>query len=161
MPRRGRRTALALATLALAMLASALGFQAFGLRPCELCWWQRYAWMAALSLALAAALGPRRTRPALLALAALATLAGAGIAGFHVGVEQHWWAGTAACGSDGPAATPEELLRRLLARQPARCDEVAWSLFGISMAGWNGLIALASGVPALAVAVRAMRRSKT
>ena len=145
--------------LAFAMLAAAFAFEAFGLRPCELCWWQRYAWMATLALALAAGLGPRRRRPALLALAALATLTGAAVAGFHFGVEQHWWAGTASCGSGGAAASPEELLRRLLERQPARCDEVAWSLFGISMAGWNGLIALAAGLAALAVAIRALRRS--
>jgi disulfide bond formation protein DsbB len=30
-----------------------------------------------------------------------------------------------------------------------RCDDVAWSMMGISMAGWNGLAALAMAVLSL------------
>ena len=38
-----------------------------------------------------------------------------------------------------------------------RCDEVAWSLFGISMAGWNAI--LSAGLSALWLAsVRGRRR---
>jgi disulfide bond formation protein DsbB len=157
---RPRTAAILLALLAAMMLVLAFAFEGFGgLRPCELCWWQRWAWMAALPPALAAWLAPGRLPAALLGLAALAVLAGAGIAFFHVGVELHWWRGTAACGGGGPAASAEELLRQLLGRPVARCDEVPWSLAGISMAGWNGLIALAAGLAALAVALRDLRRA--
>ena len=151
-----RRAAAALALLAATMLVLAFAFEGFGgLRPCELCWWQRWAWLAALPPALVAAVAPPRAAGWLLLLAALAVLAGAGIAFFHVGVELHWWRGTAACGGDATAAaTPEELLRRLLGQPVVRCDEVAWSLGGISMAGWNFAIALVSGLAALAIALR-------
>ena len=47
--------AAALAAIAAAMLAAAFAFEHIGgLRPCVLCWWQRYAWMAALVCALSA-----------------------------------------------------------------------------------------------------------
>ncbi|MFM8992329.1 MAG: disulfide bond formation protein B, partial [Alphaproteobacteria bacterium] len=97
------RPAAALALLAAAMLLAAFGFEHLGgLAPCALCWWQRHAWVAALAPACASAAIARRApraAAALLFLAALATLSGAGIAFFHVGVEQGWWEGTAACGS--------------------------------------------------------------
>ena len=82
-----------------------------------------------------------------LALAGLAMIAGAGIAGFHVGVEQHWWAGTSECGAQsGAPQTVEALKQQLLATAVTRCDEIAWSLFGISMAGYNLILSLAGAV---------------
>jgi disulfide bond formation protein DsbB len=157
-----RLAAALLAAIAAAMLAGAFAFEHIGgLRPCVLCWWQRYAWMAALALALGAlAAGPRRPGGgALLALGALAALAGAGIAGFHAGVEQHWWAGTGECGSSlGATLTPEERLKQLMGTPVARCDEIPWSMLGLSMAAWNGLVALAAGGVALMGGLRQLRR---
>ena len=53
---------------------------------------------------------------------------GAGIAVFHVGVEQHWWRGLASCGgvSDMPT-TVEALKKQIMSAPVVRCDEVAWS----------------------------------
>jgi disulfide bond formation protein DsbB len=141
-----RTAALLVALASAAILGSAYAFQYWGgYAPCVLCWWQRYAHMGVIALAVLALLpvGTALRAPLLLAAAA-AALAGAGIAGFHVGVEQHWWQGTAACGSTlGPATTIEEMRQRLLAQPVVRCDEVAWSLFGISMAGYNVVLSLA------------------
>jgi disulfide bond formation protein DsbB len=144
--------AAALAAIAAAMLAAAFAFEHVGgLRPCVLCWWQRYAWMATLVCALPAAAARGRVAAALLLAATAATFAGAGIAGYHVGVEQGWWRGTDACGSAlGAAQTAEERLRQLLAAPVVRCNEVAWSFAGLSMAAWNGVIAAAAGGLALA-----------
>ncbi|MBI1244851.1 MAG: disulfide bond formation protein B [Alphaproteobacteria bacterium] len=143
-----RLAAFAVALGAAAVLGGALAFQHIGgLAPCVLCYWQRYPYWAAIPLAAAAALAaPRSPRAAalLLGLAAGFFVADAGIAAFHVGVEQHWWAGTAECGGTRPASgSLEELRARLLAAPIVRCDEPAWSLFGISMAGYNFLAALA------------------
>jgi disulfide bond formation protein DsbB len=153
-----RMAALMVFTASAAILLGAFAFQYVGgLQPCILCWWQRYPYMATIVLSLAAmAIAP--THPplarALLGLSAVVFLVGAGIAAFHVGVEQHWWAGTAECGANfGPAGSVDELRRRLLAQNVVRCDDIAWSLFGISMAGYNFLMSLALTV----FAVRAVQ----
>lgn len=157
-----RNTAgLILAAIAAAMLAGAFAFEHIGgLRPCVLCWWQRYAWMAALALGLAgAAAGRTRAGSILVTLGAFAALAGAGIAFFHVGVEQKWWEGTAECGSSlGGEMTAEERLKRLLGTPVVRCDEIAWSMLGLSMAAWNGLVSLGAAALAGLAALRQLGR---
>jgi disulfide bond formation protein DsbB len=160
-----RQAAALLLLASAALLGGAFAFQYLGgLAPCILCWWQRYAHMAVIVIAAAAIAvsgrsdsgrGESRAGWAMVALAGMAVLAGAGIAAFHVGVEQHWWAGTPECGSQvGGASGIEELRARLLAQPIVRCDEIAWSLFGISMAGYNFLISLALAGFAAAVSWR-------
>ena len=140
------------ALLGAAMLATAFAFQHMGgLDPCVLCIYQRWPWVAVIAAGLLALAttkaGPAGIARLLLGLAAIAMLTGAGIAGFHVGVEQHWWAGTSECGGvTGQAKTVEELKAQLMATPVTRCDEVAWSLLGISMAGWNLIVSAAGGV---------------
>ncbi|MGE5146389.1 MAG: disulfide bond formation protein B [Candidatus Eiseniibacteriota bacterium] len=130
----------------LAVLAAAFAFQYIGgLQPCVLCVYQRYPYGVAIALGVVGLLLPRgRAQAVLLGLAAIVFLVEAGIAAFHVGVEQHWWAGTEACGGAAPTS-PQNLnaLMQSLATQPVRCDAIAWSMFGISMAGYNFLVALA------------------
>ena len=147
----------AVAAGAAATLAGALAFQHIGgLAPCELCYLQRYPYWGAIPLAAAAAFAPGRLAAALLAGACLCLLATAGVAAFHVGVEQHWWQGLASCGgTQGPAANLDELRARLLAAPIVRCDEPAWTLAGLSMAAYNFLIA--AGLAGLA-AFAAFRR---
>lgn len=139
-------------------LAAAFAFQYLGgLAPCVLCIWQRYPYGVAIALGVVAFLlaGKPQAARALIALAGLVFLADAAIAAFHVGVEQKWWAGTAECGSNLAAGvSAEDLKAQLLAAPVVRCDEVAWSLFGISMAGYNFLLAAVSGIAALAWAAR-------
>jgi disulfide bond formation protein DsbB len=120
-----------------------------GLAPCELCWYQRYAHMAALALALPTLYYNRQVSISapLLAAAGAAVLVGAVIAGYQVGVEQSWWQSSCAVPIVGD--TIEELRASLLVAPLVRCDEVAWSLWHISMAGWNALLSLALGVGAL------------
>jgi len=84
------------------------------------------------------------------ALASLAILAGAVVAGFHVGVEQQWWPGLASCGGVSEMPMTVEALKQQIMNAPVvRCDEVAWSLMGISMAGYNTLLSLALGLGGL------------
>lgn len=157
-----------LAALGCAMLAGALAFQHLGdLPPCALCIDQRKAWGAVIVLAALALWAEGRGRIAvtllLLGLAGVAAFAGAGVAFFHVGVEEKWWQGTAACGGgfDGFASgSVDEMRERLLARPVIRCDEIAWSFLGVSMAGWNGLVSLAAGIGALYVVWRDVRKER-
>jgi disulfide bond formation protein DsbB len=155
-----------LAGIGLLMLAGALAFQHFGnLAPCALCIDQRKAWGIAIVFAFLSLLTEGKGRIAvsllMLAIAGTAALVGAGIAAYHVGVEQQWWSGTAECGAGFKgfgAGNIAAIREQLLSRPVVRCDEIAWSLLGISMAGWNGLIALATGTGALYVVVRDVLR---
>ena len=145
------RSLAALSAIAgIGMLGGAFAFQHLGgLDPCVLCIYQRWAWAAVIAASVLALAFARNGAAAriLLVLSALAMLTGAGLAGFHVGVEQHWWAGTSECsGITGKAQTVEELKRQLFATPVTRCDEVAWSLAGISMAGWNLILSLTGAV---------------
>lgn len=160
------RTAfLGLLLASLAILGGAFAFQFIGgLHPCALCLWQRYPYAAVIGLAgLGAGLaraGVKRPQLAILmGLCAAAFLIDAGIAGFHVGVEQKWWEGLSTCtGTTGGAASTEELLNKLLAAPVVRCDEIAWSMFGISMAGYNFLLALALGLLSLRLTAIFLRK---
>src|SRR5690348_12322270 len=128
-----------------------------GLAPCELCLKERWPWDAALAIAALWFLLSGRVPggwPAV--VLALIFVAGAALAFYHVGVEQHWFAGPSAC-SGAPIAggSIADLKAQLLARPPVRCDEVAWSLFGISLAGWNLLASIVLAVGA-AVGMRSL-----
>lgn len=126
----------------LALLLGAFAFQYLGgLQPCHLCLLQRWPHAVAIALGLAILAWPKR---GLALLAGLAVLAGAGIAGYHVGVEQHWWAGPSSCTAPSPGASDAgALLDQILATPTVLCDSIAWSWLGISMAGWNGIVSLA------------------
>lgn len=126
-----------------ALLAGAFAFQYLGgLQPCVLCIWQRWPHAAAVAIGVVALLLPGR---AILYLGALAALTTAGIGGFHVGVEYGWWQGLTTCSTGSIAGIPMTDLLDPAADLPApvRCDAVAWSLGGISMAGWNMAISFA------------------
>jgi len=131
------------------MLAIAWGFQLIGgLQPCVLCLYQRAPYWIALVAAALAIMAARHIGARGLAvfaiLCAAVFLSGAGIAGFHVGVEAGWWQGLAACGGGVSDAglSIDELREKMFATPIVRCDEVAWSLFGLSMAGWNFLASI-------------------
>jgi disulfide bond formation protein DsbB len=162
---RSRQAALLLLLASAALWGGALFFQyVVGLAPCELCLLQRWPHKIVIVLALLALFaGDRASTPWLLALCGAVLAAGAAIAFYHAGVEQHWFAGPTACtGAPQSAATVEELKRQIMGQQPVRCDRIAWSLFGISMAGWNFLASTALAVFAFAAAAHLRRpRART
>lgn len=143
-------------------LAAAYSSQIFGgLAPCVLCLYQRVPYAIVIGLGLIALALEYQGREDLarnvLPIAGLAFLVGGGIAGFHVGVEQHWWQGTEACVGGSGAATLADLEAQIMASPVTRCDEAPWSLFGISMAGYNVVASLALAV-FCAIAMRRQRR---
>ncbi|MCV2865672.1 disulfide bond formation protein B [Albidovulum sediminicola] len=123
------------------LLGGAFVFQAFGYAPCKLCLWQRWPHAAAIVIAGLGVLITHRLLPWLGAVPAATTGA---IGVFHAGVEQKWWEGPTTCTS-GPVGglSADELMNQILAAPLIRCDEIPWSLFGVSMAGWNALISFA------------------
>jgi len=145
----GRLLALAVPAL---LLGGALLSEYVGkLYPCEMCWWQRYPHGVAILLALGALLSPLdapRTR-ILTYLAALAIAVSGAIGAFHAGVEYGWWEGLTTCTTTG-ATSLEAIMNVPL----IRCDQVQWSLAGISLAGFNALISIGGVVLILLMARR-------
>ncbi len=115
----------------------------FALEPCILCIYERYPYGVLIILMIIALLKNNLT-PILTIIAGLTALFNAGLSFFHVGVEQKWWAGTDSCGTKMPeiGATIDEIRAMIMNAPTARCDEIPFELFGISMAGYNGLLCL-------------------
>ncbi|MBC2778682.1 disulfide bond formation protein B [Parasphingopyxis marina] len=135
---------LALAT-PVALLAGALGSQYIGgLYPCDMCHWQRWPHYAAVPLALLAIL--LRAQPIgtiMLWLAALAIFASGAIGLFHAGVEYGWWEGLTTCSTTSSGG---DFMNDILAAPIISCDQPQWTLFGISLAGFNAIISIGAAM---------------
>lgn len=135
-------------------LAAAWYFQlVIGLAPCPLCLDQRIAYYAGVPLAIVSFMllvfCAERTvwvgiGRVLLGVLALAMFANAVLAAYHAGVEWRFWAGPTSCTGGVPQITTD-VFAALKGTRVLRCDEAPWRLFGVSMAGWNALIAAGLG----------------
>jgi len=136
--------------IALVGLATIGGFLFFehvlGYQPCALCLDQRKAFYVGVPLAALLCLGAGHgaSRKVLflgfLVIAAV-MLWNTGLSVFHAGVEWKFWPGPADC--SGPVnnlGSAGDMLSRLQTIRIPRCDDAAWRLFGISMAGYDVLI---------------------
>jgi disulfide bond formation protein DsbB len=139
---------LAAACASAAMLAAAHAFETFGgYAPCHLCFYQRDVYWVALAVGVIGfILGYMRllwARRAADALLALIFLVGMGIAAYHAGVEWKWWPGPASCTGGGliKAGQLAAFMNGAKLNVP-QCDQAAWRMFGISMAGYNAVISL-------------------
>jgi len=120
---------------ALALLLGALGFQyVVHLAPCEMCHWQRWPHMAAIVIGLALiSFFRRNARELAWLVAALITVSGL-IGAYQAGLQWGFLPGPTGCtvahayvmGSGAPA--PQ-----------VSCNAVTWSLFGLSLAGYNAI----------------------
>jgi disulfide bond formation protein DsbB len=143
-----------------ALLGGAWGSEIWGgLYPCEMCWWQRYAHLAALALAIVALLAgrlPDRGR-SFVWLAALAIAASGAIGVYHAGVELGYFEGFTQCTTSISAGSTEDFLNAVMNAPLIRCDEIQWSLFGISLAGWNAIFSLSAALVILWLSLKRPR----
>lgn len=136
----GRHLSLLAGAGSAGLLVAALGFQAAGYAPCELCILQRWPHVAAIAVAVLVWLTGRVRALAVLGMAAAGIAMG--LALYHTGVEMTLWAGPSHCsGTVGNLATmsAQDLMTRLQSAPVVRCDEVAWRFLGLSMAAWNAV----------------------
>ncbi len=139
----GRALALAVPT---ALMAGALGSQYLGgLYPCEMCQWQRWPHYTAIGLAALAFIVPGAAQRALVLLAALAIAVSGGIGAFHAGVEYGWWEGITQCATTA-VSTGGDFMKDIMKAPLVRCDVAPWTLFGISLAGYNAIISLIASI---------------
>jgi disulfide bond formation protein DsbB len=131
-----------------AMLAGAYYFQYVrGLYPCEMCWWQRYPYFAAIPVMLLSFVaGNPGIQRVLAALGALAILTSGLIGGYHAGVEYGWWNGLTNCTSTVSGTSSEDFLKSILNAPLNRCDAAPWTLANISIAGFNFILSLAASI---------------
>ena len=111
----------------------------FGLEPCNLCLLQRIPYVL---IAVVGWMGIKHPQWVslgnLTAIAGIIFFAGAVLAVYHVGVEQHLWQSAAGCGGEAGAQISVNQFQQMLQEKPPKsCDEVDWTLFGVSMATHN------------------------
>lgn len=122
----------------------------FGLVACEMCHWQRWPHYAALLPALIGVVSSNFTiKRLMIVLVALLVATSGAIGVFHAGVEYGLWPGLTAC-----TAAPGGTLADIMNAPITRCDTPAWTMFGVSMAGYNALISLSGALLLLGLAPR-------
>jgi disulfide bond formation protein DsbB len=145
-----------------ALLAGAYGSQYWGgLYPCEMCWWQRYAHMAALVPAALAFTAPAESpRSRNLTLLAALGIAISGVIGvYHAGVEAKIFEGFTTCTSlVKPGGSTADLLKQITHAPLIRCDQVQYRFLGISLAGWNAILSLGGAALILIFSLKPSRR---
>ena len=143
-----RQAALLIVAVALAAICGAWVFEYFGYAPCELCLKQRWAYYAAIPLALIVAV-VAQGNPGLgkggMALLVVIWAASAIFGVYHSGVEWKWWPGPDTC--TGTGAVSDGLPN--LGSSVVMCDVPTIRIFGLSLAGWNAIISLALAFVAL------------
>ena len=88
---------------------------------------------------------PERLARLALGLAALGLLYGAGIGVYHAGAEWGFWPGPSDCGG-GTGANPGQVgdfLNQLQSTKVVDCSVAAMRVLGLSLAGWNAVVAFA------------------
>jgi disulfide bond formation protein DsbB len=142
--------ALAIFVLSTATLLGAWYFEVvLKYPPCPMCLEERIPYHIVIPLSLLMVIAAVVRAPAKLltvgfTVIIVATLCGAALSIYHSGVEWHWWPGPTDC--SGPLSDLNKggsLMNQLQSINVVRCDEAAWRLFGISLAGYNALISLA------------------
>ncbi|MDO8877274.1 MAG: disulfide bond formation protein B [Pseudolabrys sp.] len=142
----------AAAVIVVVGLATMGGFFFFehvlGYPPCPLCLDQRLAFYVSVPLAallwLGASFGAAR-KVLLLGFLVIAGLMiwNTGLSAYHAGVEWKFWPGPADCsGPLNSLGSAGGLMAKLQNIRIVRCDEAAWRLFGLSLAGYDVLVSL-------------------
>lgn len=142
----------------IALAAGAIGgawYSELGLGyvPCMLCLWQRWPYYIAAPfaiLALVLALRPGQARAvAWLAFGlGLVFLVSTGLGIYHAGVEWKLWAGPDGCGGRLTTGAPslDDFRKSLNTARIVLCDQAPMRVLGLSFAGWNAVVSLASAV---------------
>jgi disulfide bond formation protein DsbB len=161
-PIKPANAAFAAAVLMFAALCGAWYFQyQLGYAPCPLCYQQRIPYYFAIPLGLAlgafALYGGNRSLIRYgLYLLALILMVSAVMGIYHAGVEWGFWQGPTSCAAGAPSLAPiGNILESLRNVRAVPCNEAAWRLFGISLAGYNALISAFAALIAFAGAQRA------
>jgi disulfide bond formation protein DsbB len=147
-----------IAVSALSLIAAYVSEHVFGLLPCVLCIYQRIPYFVIIGVCVLSMFVEGQKRAVLLAIAGITFWVGAGIAFFHVGVEQGVFVLEEGCVDSLSEIGSLEALRNAIVGKPAApCDEPAFVFLGLSMAGWNFFFSFAWGLLTLNLTLRSWR----
>jgi disulfide bond formation protein DsbB len=131
---------------ALALVLGALGFQYIGgIKPCEMCHWQRWPHIAAALIGVLGVMMLKdKARPLAWMVAALVLVSGM-IGLYQTGMQLGILPGPSSCSGHrfvlGSNMVPD-----------VQCDVVSWELFGLSLAAYNAIFSfLIAGLAGLAL----------
>lgn len=117
----------------------------FAVLPCQMCLYERDIFMGAggLSLLSLILVPSRFQRYAIIGLGFI-FLGAALFAFYHVAIQYHWVSLPSFCAANNfESLNSVEALREQLLKTPlVRCDQVTWSLFGLSLAAYNAILSL-------------------
>lgn len=114
-----------------------------GIDPCILCLYQRLPYVAAGLFGFFAIIGKPGSFTQQMALlgCTIAFTIGAGLAVYHFGVEEKFWA--AACsGVQDMNMSFDDLKASILAEPMKACDQKDWVIFGLSITVYNTIFSL-------------------
>ncbi len=113
----------------------------FNYQPCILCLYERKPFFAIIALTALALLffKTKKFQKIAFYFCIIFLIINAGIAFYHVGVEQKIFQGPSTCSSQNldEITDLEELKNALLATKAVRCDEPQFFFLNLSMAAWN------------------------
>src|SRR5690348_6342875 len=140
----------AAATVAVIGALTICGFFFFeyvlGYPPCPLCLDQRNAFYVSVPLAALLWLGANHGASSKVITAGFAVITvvmlwNTGLSAYHAGVEWKFWPGPTDCsGPINSLGTTTDLMKSLQNIRVVRCDEAAWRLFGVSLAGYDVIV---------------------
>lgn len=114
----------------------------FGIRPCPMCWWQRYVHWTITAIGLAC-LSPvaARLRSGALGLVGMIALIGAIIGAWQSSAQWGLIGYPDSCTSDGMHTrfSTADIMQSLSQQGTIPCDLETFRLFGLSLANWNVL----------------------
>jgi disulfide bond formation protein DsbB len=113
----------------------------FNIKPCVLCVYERIPYMLAIGVALSSLFNKKYSYAINVFIAIF--LISSILSIYHVGVEQHIFAGTSECNNTAKNINNiEDLRAKILGDNHASCSEIALSFLSISFAGWNAILSM-------------------
>ena len=111
------------------------------LQPCELCLKQRHPYYFFILILVFFLFIPKIYKSYIFLLIQLGSVYGIFYSVWHVGVENNLIEGPSGC-SSGLSLTKNtaDLKEQILSKQVGSCDEIIWSIFGLSAASINTLV---------------------
>tara|TARA_Y100000768_G_scaffold317598_1_gene252864 strand:- start:454 stop:933 length:480 start_codon:yes stop_codon:yes gene_type:complete len=115
----------------------------YGLQPCELCLKQRHPYYLFMLILLCIFFIPKLYKFYAFLLIQLGAIYGIFYSVWHVGVENNFISAPSGCSSGlSLSENTADLKEQILSKQVISCDEVVWSMFGLSAASINTIVLL-------------------